>query len=227
MSNQVKFIGKGTDCQIRFTQSQVSTKHAKVTLTGYNTAILEDLNSTNGTFVDGLRIGKANITPQSRIVIANLPVSWEQLFPSAQPNPNPNPTISPEEQARVKADFQQLQVVYENYKIQQVKINTSVTRKRGIVTVVAALLPGILILGYNLLMSQELNPMIIVSGVGIGGVFGGAISSQITATEQIQQLTDDFNEQYACPKCRRSFGNRPWKVINNVGLCDFCKTKLV
>ncbi len=50
-------IGRHPDCEIRLDDLGVSGKHAMITLVGGD-ALLEDLGSTNGTFVNGATISK-------------------------------------------------------------------------------------------------------------------------------------------------------------------------
>jgi len=56
-------IGTDTDqCDVVFQDLSVSRKHARLTIDLKNEAILEDLESRNGTFVDGERIDKRGVT---------------------------------------------------------------------------------------------------------------------------------------------------------------------
>jgi pSer/pThr/pTyr-binding forkhead associated (FHA) protein len=48
-------IGRGADCQLILDDDYVSTRHARV-VAGDSGAYIEDLGSTNGTYVNGLRI---------------------------------------------------------------------------------------------------------------------------------------------------------------------------
>ncbi|MGL4873937.1 MAG: FHA domain-containing protein [Clostridium sp.] len=51
----VTSIGRGEDCTVVLTDNYASTKHARIVVKD-NILILEDLNSTNGTYLNGERI---------------------------------------------------------------------------------------------------------------------------------------------------------------------------
>ncbi|MGL5417551.1 MAG: FHA domain-containing protein [Clostridium sp.] len=51
----VTSIGRGEDCTIVLTDNYASTKHARIIVKD-NILILEDLNSTNGTYLNGEKI---------------------------------------------------------------------------------------------------------------------------------------------------------------------------
>ena len=55
LSNGANTIGRGDDCRIRLGDAAVSRTHAKIVVNG-QALILSDLDSTNGTYVNGARI---------------------------------------------------------------------------------------------------------------------------------------------------------------------------
>jgi len=62
-SGSAYLIGTDTQqCDVVFQDLSVSRKHARLTIDLKNEAILEDLESRNGTFVDGTRIDKHGVT---------------------------------------------------------------------------------------------------------------------------------------------------------------------
>ena len=68
-NNQRLVVGRGEECDIRLDGLLISNRHAAVALTASG-LLLEDLNSTNGTYVNGRRItGRTPIQPQDVIQI--------------------------------------------------------------------------------------------------------------------------------------------------------------
>jgi hypothetical protein len=55
LADGVIMIGRGADCQVILDDDYVSTRHARV-VSGENGVYVEDLGSTNGTYVNGQRI---------------------------------------------------------------------------------------------------------------------------------------------------------------------------
>ena len=56
----ITLMGRGTDADIRVEDPGVSRKHCEIVVG--NPAIIRDLKSTNGTFVDGIRIDESTLT---------------------------------------------------------------------------------------------------------------------------------------------------------------------
>src|SRR5688572_20438385 len=59
-------IGRGTDCEVSVDDQAVSRKHARI-LPIKNGFFIEDLGSTNGTFVSGARATTVELRPGDRI----------------------------------------------------------------------------------------------------------------------------------------------------------------
>ncbi|HOU53723.1 MAG TPA: ATP-binding cassette domain-containing protein [Myxococcota bacterium] len=70
-------LGRATDCDLVIPFPQVSARHARVTLLPTGQLLVEDLGSTNGTFVDGRRIRRAVVQPGSHLSLASVPVVLE------------------------------------------------------------------------------------------------------------------------------------------------------
>jgi hypothetical protein len=70
-------IGRGADCQLMLNDDYVSTRHARV-VAGENGVYIEDLGSTNGTYVNGMRISApTTITLQDTVRIGKTVLKLE------------------------------------------------------------------------------------------------------------------------------------------------------
>ncbi len=69
-------IGRAKDNDVRVQDSTVSSHHAKI-VTFYNASYIEDLGSTNGTFVNGKRIQKYTLNPGDVISMGALSLKVE------------------------------------------------------------------------------------------------------------------------------------------------------
>jgi predicted component of type VI protein secretion system len=98
--NSAKFIiGRNEDCQLRPQSHLVSRKHCAI-LTEEDSAILEDLGSTNGTFVNGEKLeGRRKLKGGDRIKVGLLEVDVRLDTAAGE---KPKPKIQNVQQAAVR-----------------------------------------------------------------------------------------------------------------------------
>lgn len=107
---QIK-IGRNSDNHVVLPQGGVSKYHAVLTSLSDNVMILEDLDSTNGTFVNGYRIRRTLVKPTDVVMLSKIELPLATFF-----------QITPKDAVSYKADndysqeFEALKEVYENYK---------------------------------------------------------------------------------------------------------------
>lgn len=68
LTNREIVVGRASDLDMVLVEDMVSRKHAKIT-TGAGAVIIQDLGSTNGTFVNGEKIKKTRLKEGDRILI--------------------------------------------------------------------------------------------------------------------------------------------------------------
>ena len=69
-------IGRGADCDIRLTENSISRHHAAVELLD-GAWRLEDLGSQNGTFIDGNRVQRVNLSHQTVLQLGSVRLSFD------------------------------------------------------------------------------------------------------------------------------------------------------
>jgi len=72
-------IGRSSDNDLVINNIKVSRKHAKLEKSG-NEWFIEDLGSSNGTFLNGEKVKKIKITPKDVLTIGGIPLNIEKLF---------------------------------------------------------------------------------------------------------------------------------------------------
>lgn len=77
-------IGRLADNNIVLSYDTVSGKHAMLHVTDRNEILIEDLGSTNGTFVNDVRVQTAMLHPGDRLRLANTPLNWMEYFTPAR-----------------------------------------------------------------------------------------------------------------------------------------------
>jgi hypothetical protein len=78
-------LGRSAGCDLRLPAADASRRHASVTWRG-DRAVLRDLGSTNGTFLNGQRVeGEALLASGDRITIGGLDVLYWRVEPVAAP----------------------------------------------------------------------------------------------------------------------------------------------
>jgi len=88
-ANPQYVIGAAADCDIVIDRSKISSHHARLSQVG-RTYVLEDLGSTNGTFVDGVRITTSSVTHASRIGFGSFQTDLDSLLRLAPRPPAPH-----------------------------------------------------------------------------------------------------------------------------------------
>lgn len=68
-------VGREAGCEVRIDHPTVSARHARILLTKKG-LLIEDLSSSNGTFVAGERIRQAKIRPGDDVVVGQVSLPW-------------------------------------------------------------------------------------------------------------------------------------------------------
>lgn len=232
-------VGRKGSQPFIITDRSVSSKHVKLTLLENGKVLAEDLNSTNGTFVNGIRIVKKVIDMDTVIQLGKeytFKVCDAILEPcSRKPSINNSyiQQTSKQENAQeydpeIIRKFAQLEEVWTMYQKEKITLQKGAASKNFLRMLPMALLGGT---GYLISCIPELSDMripITLIGLGIGGIITFiAYRSSTSLPEKMEELNQKFQIDYVCPKCKQFLGFIPFEGLKNRGHCLTCKTKWI
>lgn len=250
MQSQSIIIGRQGQQPTDIDDLSVSKRHLSATPMPDGRWSIEDLGSTNGTYVNGLPVVTAIVDADTPLMLGSLQTTLRQLLnlapaPKVVPKPapvhaaepapisTPAPTSAsaPAEPA-VGADgsvsIKHLEAVYEKYRHDTLAI----ARRRNHASVYRILPMAIgmpLVMGLVGMFTTD----IAVKGVCMGGLMalGSALTLRMIpmgdrlAEEQFD-INRRFQVDYSCPCCHNFMGAaKPYEVLVKQGQCPFCKVK--
>ena len=235
------------------TFKRVSRNHATVRWHD-GIATIEDNGSSNGTFVNGQRVTKTNITENDTVWLGGIGIDsfCYQLdmrkvfasFPKSMPQQNNRPVqdVRPPQEAVPDSqrtdysnEFAQIKQAYIDYHEAMSKLtkkaNTSAQLPRVLLSLLPALL-GIVIM----LVSTDMTMRIV--GMSVGSVLSGLIgtltmgrsgSKKEKMQEDILDLQLKYQKLYRCPKCGKEYNlDLHWKKLQADGKCPYgCGARFV
>lgn len=80
LTKETFIIGKGASCDLRLIDATVSRQHLEVTADDDASYYVRDLNSTNGTQINGTRIKEAFLAPGDRLRVGNVELLFQPVY---------------------------------------------------------------------------------------------------------------------------------------------------
>lgn len=211
-------IGKNIDNDFVVNDAHVSRYHARLIREENGCLILEDLGSTNGTYVNGNQIVKKRISPTD---IVRLGDHYTLNIPDVLKFDND-----------YSEEFSRLKDVYNKYVAQKVKIQSSNQFKTRLFQALPFALPGVIgvcigFLGKGSPTFLAVSLFVAICAPTVGIYLGAKQSAKIP--QQLQDLSNQFKIDYVCPKCGTFLGEIPWESLANRKQCPVssCKAKWV
>ena len=209
-------LGKATDNEVVADHPHVSRHHARLTRDQEGRLLLEDLGSTNGTFVNDAQVLRKYVVPTDRVRLGD---ASEWLVSEILKYNND-----------YSAEFELLKRVYDDYVDAKVKIQSANQFKTRLLQSLPFAIPGIVgvivgFLGKGSMTWFSVSLLITVCAPMIGIYLGAKQSARTPA--QLQALANQFKIDYVCPKCGTFLGEVPWESLSNRKQCPACKAKWV
>ena len=200
----------------------VGRKHARI-IRKPDGIYIEDLNSANGTFVNGKSVTRKKLNTTDKVTLGG--VDYYKL------NLGEVLKLLPVSDEDFQSLFLQLKQVYDDYQREKVKIQSESMGKMMMKRTLPMAIPGLLIVATSFFLgnnSQQVNTYIQLSGgilsalaIMLGTIW--ASKSMTKMPEHLNSLREQFLIKYVCPGCKHSFGEIPWEVIKNQGKCKACQ----
>ena len=203
---------------------KVSRRHA--TLHWHDgAAIIEDNESTNGTYVNGKRIAKAKVGENDTLWLGGIDdekcyqVDLKKVFESCR---------QAEEKLRTDytKEFEGLKQVYVNYQNEVAELKKKATQQSQLPKLLASLVPAVIGLVFMLVFENMTLRIVSMSlGSVLSGVIGIVTMGKSSAAnekmnEDITELQIKYQKLYKCPKCGTKIPlTTHWKKLEAEGTC--------
>jgi hypothetical protein len=211
-------IGKASDNDYVANDPYVSRYHAQLSRDAEGCLLLKDLDSANGTYVNGTQIMRKRITPADKVKLGH---SFLLNISEALKSGND-----------YSDNFASLKSVYDRYIEQKVRIQSSNQFKTRLFQALPFALPGVIgvmigFMGKGSPTFLGISLFVAICAPAAGIYMGAKQSAKIP--KQLQDLANQFKIDYVCPKCGTFLGEIPWESLANKKQCpvNSCKAKWV
>lgn len=204
--------------------NRVSRWHA-VIIWHNGTVIIEDNESSNGTYVNGRRIAKTKIQEGDIVWLGeqeregSYQLDLKKIFESCRNAENAQRTDYSKEFINIKQ-------AYIDYQHEASELKTKMAKQSQMPRLLAALVPAIIGL-IILLVSEDITLRILSMSIGsvLSGIVGIlTLGKNSTANDQIsEEITElqiKYQSRYCCPKCGMKYPfTTHWKKLAAEGKC--------
>lgn len=208
-------LGKQPKNDIVINEPVVSRQHLKITYLADNKLLLEDLGSTNSTFVNGNKISKKLISPLDEVSLGSLKLDTRMVFSFV------NKKVKEAKMEYIE-EFNDLKAVYLEY---ERKIN-GLKKKSQVAPLLlkSGFTVGAMILAYYIFGNNANLRYLVMMAAGIvGGFVTLSSKSETIIKDKIDTLDVNLTEQYKCPKCGKSLFGKRWTFWAARKKCDNCQ----
>lgn len=196
-------IGRAQGNTLVIPHQKISSKHCVIKKVSDVEFIIEDLGSTNGTFVNGRRIMQTLLKAGDGLKLADFEIDLEVIFAIFRLK-TISGSLNYEElkkQEAIHQEFIRLQKVYVDYIAHKKKI-----------------MAGSSITSTGLRAGLSLIPVV---GNALGIMASGVTNS---VQSKMIELDEKFKSEYVCPVCFRFLGQEPFENLARRGSCLYCKS---
>lgn len=207
-------IGRDLENNFIVEDLTVSGFHAEIHVMEGCPMFIKDLNSANGTFVNGLEIANKVFNFTDRLVLGSYAINGQKLKEDLTKFVLNNKQDFSKEFRTLKADFDDYEkktnFIHRNQKMKPLAVRLGLTL-------------GILFLLFKLenIDSNLRYTMMMLTGV-LGGVFSGFVFNEGKKKQKLEALEAEYIQKLCCPKCENSLIRKGWEYWRSKGACPKC-----
>ena len=204
----------------------VSGKHCKVWYDNDEGVVfVEDLNSTNGTYVEGALVKRKRIGLEDKILLGGpggFETTAKELFQGLTADGGRDKVEEGRELAIDGHSIEYLRSIYEDYQKKMASLKSRAQMFQMLRIIPTSLIGiGLAALG----LSKQ-------SWIGVGAMAVALVVCFVLTSilvrkndAKINTLKELHQIKYSCPNRHRYYGDRSWKVLEHEEECQFCREK--
>lgn len=209
-------IGKeGTQTfPIAQSKTRVSRRHARITIDDNGVWMLEDLNSTNGTFAIGedgemRQVKRMEITEFTRVVLADQTQMGFSFIAHHVIEPDPND---------YRMEFRHVMAIHDRALSEKSSIEAKIKRK-GYLRFMPSIITAVIGLGLTLCLPVQQK----VYGLSVTAVFTALMTTLINVylgnDKSLKRFSEHYSNLLRCPRCGRVLNENEF----HSQMCAVCK----
>ena len=223
-------IGTTEKKVLDITQNDVSHYHARLIVDDNMRLVLEDMGSTNGTYVQGHKVIRKLVNLDTVVRLgSSFKFKVSQVVPAHLQD-----AIAMKEREEIKQRFSNLENIWNVYSAEKSRI-----QKEGNKSSMMMRLPYLITIASGLITRLCSGSFYLIIGILVGSF---VISSVVVRfmdrksekrkahiNKEMEELDAKFKESYLCPnhKCRVFLGYLPYTSLKTTGHCNRCHCSYV
>lgn len=221
-------VGREGNQPFTIDNTGVSRHHVKLTDCGNGTFIIEDLSSSNGTFVNDQKIIKKTIALTDKVRLGPTYIlNLGQVFKTNRKNPG----LSTEQAQRLRIQITRLRQVRERYEQGNIALKREAAASRVKRTIPPLIVTAGLLICTIFVKGETANILRLAFGIIslllIGYTTFRYYQTQTNTPEKLEALKKQYQIDYVCPNCGAYLGDLPFETILNQKKCNKCKIEWI
>lgn len=228
--NMEILIGTAGNESLNITQPDVSRIHARLTVKDDMALVLEDMESTNGTYVQGHKVLRKRVDLNTVVRLGStFKFKISQVVPA-----HIQDAIALKEQEEIKSKFKALEAIWNEYSVEKRRIqkeggkSSILSRLPYLITIASGLVTRLCSDDFLLIVCILVGSFI-VSSIAIRFIDKKSEKRKFQMSQELERLDEKFKETYLCPnsKCRTFLGYLPYGSLKTTGHCNRCHCNFV